>query len=214
MADPVKAKDFKEIPDLVLRSRPAARVINLVTLYRIVTFPLLIVLIVVRQEDLFKWLLLASFFTDAIDGFLARRYKATSILGSKLDSIGDDLTILAAATGLGVWHFDFVREQKLVLIILLVLFLVQLGLSIYRYRKFSTFHTYLAKAAAVITAAFLLSVFFFKEINYPLFYFAAGVTAIELIEEIILAAILREYRSNIKGLYWVLRGRKSTSPRR
>lgn len=214
MADPVKAKDFKEIPDLVLRSRPAVRVINLITLYRIVTFPLLIVLIVDRQEDLFKWLLLASFFTDAIDGFLARRYKATSILGSKLDSIGDDLTILAAATGLGVWYFDFVREQALVLIMLLVLFLVQLGLSIYRYRKFSTFHTYLAKTAAVITAAFLLSVFFFEEINYPLFYFAAGVTAIELIEEIILAAILREYRSNVKGLYWVLREKKRPPHRR
>lgn len=199
-----QATEFKDLGALLLKSGKATRVINLITLYRIVTFPLLIYLTIIDERDAFKWLLLASFFTDAIDGFLARRYKATSILGAKLDSIGDDLTVLAGAIGLFVYQLDFIKAQAWIFIVLFGLFLIQVGLSLYRYHKISTFHTYLAKIAAVITGVFLLSVFFTEGVYYPLFYAAAAVTGIELIEEVILAAILKDYRSNVKGLYWVL----------
>jgi cardiolipin synthase len=200
-----EATELKDIGTLLFKSRAAVRWVNLITLYRIITFPLLLYLALRHDLDVFKWLLLASFFTDAIDGFLARKYKATSILGAKLDSIGDDLTVLAAAVGLFVFHFDFIKEEAVVFIVLFALFLFQVGLSFYRYKKISTFHTYLAKIAAVVTALFLLSVFFAGKIYYPLFYAAAIITGIELVEEIILAAILKDYKSNVKGLYWVFR---------
>jgi CDP-diacylglycerol--glycerol-3-phosphate 3-phosphatidyltransferase len=197
-----KASDFRDI-GMLFRARSAVRVINLITLYRIVTFPLLVVLAIAGQMEAFKWFLLASFITDAIDGFLARRYQATSILGAKLDSIGDDLTVLAAALGLFLSQPDFVREQWLAFAVLFALFLAQVGLSFYRYGKMSTFHTYLAKIAAVVTAIFLLSVFFLESISYPLFYSAAAITGIEIIEEILLVLKLREYKTNVKGLFWV-----------
>lgn len=199
-------KEISEIGTLLFKSPPAVRVINLITLYRTVIFPLLVYLALRGDIEVFKWLLLASFFTDAIDGFLARKYKATSVLGSKLDSIGDDLTILAATIGMFVLHFEFIKEEALIFVALFALFLVQVGFSFYRYGKISTFHTYLAKIAAVITGLFFLSVFFLGEINYPFFYTAAIITGIELVEENILVAILKEYRSDVKGLYWVLKG--------
>ncbi|HEY9490013.1 MAG TPA: CDP-alcohol phosphatidyltransferase family protein, partial [Chryseosolibacter sp.] len=133
------------------------------------------------------------------------RYKVASVLGAKLDSIGDDLTVLAATVGLFVTRFAFIREQVTIFVVLFVLFLIQFGLSFYRHKKMSTFHTYLAKVAAVTTAIFLLSVFFFDRIYYGLFYAAVFLTGIGIIEEIILAVILKEYRSNVKGLYWVLK---------
>jgi cardiolipin synthase len=203
-----EATELKDIGTLLFKSRTAVRWINIITLYRIVTFPLLLYLALRHDLDVFKWLLLASFFTDAIDGFLARKYSATSILGAKLDSIGDDLTVLAAAVGLFVFKLDFIKEQAVIFIVLFTLFLIQVGLSFYRYKKISTFHTYLAKIAAVVTAIFLLSVFFTGQIYYPLFYGAAIITGIELLEEIMLAAILKDYKSNVKGLYWVLQAKK------
>ena len=207
--DENRATEFKDIGLLLTKSGTAVRIVNLITLYRIVTFPILVFLAIRQEIDIFKWLLLASFFTDAIDGFIARKYNATSILGSKLDSIGDDLTILAAAIGLSITRFDFVSEQALVFIALFALFLIQVGLSFYRYKKISTFHTYLAKIAAVVTAIFFLSCFFLESISYPLFHAAAVVTGIELLEEILLVVMIRDYRSNVKGLYWALRhGRK------
>ena len=205
MSDEKDPKSLSEIGTLLFRSSPAVTIVNAITLYRIVTFPVLLIFLFAGNIVVFKWLLLASFFTDAIDGVLARTYGATSILGSKLDSIGDDLTILAATLGLFVTRFDFIREQAAVFVFLFLLFLFQLAMSFYRYKKISTFHTYLAKTAAVITAVFMLSVFFLERVSYPLFYAAAIITGAELIEEIILVFKLREYRSNVKGLYWALK---------
>ena len=193
------------IRSLLFESGMAVRVINLITLYRIVTFPLLILFVIIGELDVFKWLLLASFITDAIDGFLARAFNATSILGAKLDSIGDDLTILAAVIALFVVEFDFIREELPLILILFGLFLIQLVFSIIRYKKISSFHTYLAKTAAVVTAIFLLSIFFFEQIFYPLFYAAFIVTSLELIEEIIIVFVLPKWKANVKGLYWVLK---------
>jgi CDP-diacylglycerol--glycerol-3-phosphate 3-phosphatidyltransferase len=196
-----------KIRTLLFGSGKAVRIINLVTLYRIVTFPLLIFLILNHQVNIFKWLLLASFFTDAIDGYLARKYNATSILGSRLDSIGDDLTILAAVVGLFATQIDFIEKELTLILILFGLFLIQLTFSLMRYRKISSFHTYLAKTAAVVTGIFLLSIFFFEEIIYPLFYASFVITSLELIEEIVIVFILPKWKTNVKGLYWILNGK-------
>jgi phosphatidylglycerophosphate synthase len=195
------------IRTLLFNSRKAVRIVNIITLYRIVTFPVLIVLALTHQIGIFKWLLLASFLTDAVDGFLARKYSATSVLGARLDSIGDDLTILAAMTGLFVTQLDFIMDELTLILILFALFVIQLTSSLMRYKKISSFHTYLAKAAAVVTALFLLSVFFLKEILYPLFYFSIIVTALELVEEILIVFFLPKWKANVKGLWWVLRMR-------
>jgi phosphatidylglycerophosphate synthase len=190
---------------LLFESGKAVRIVNLITLYRIVTFPLLIFLALAAQFVIFKWLLLASFFTDAIDGYLARKFKATSILGARLDSIGDDLTILAAVVGLFATQFDFIQEELTLLLILFGLFFIQLTFSLMRYNKISSFHTYFAKTAAVVTGLFLLSVFFLEEIFYPLFYASYIITLIELIEEIVIVFLLPKWKANVKGLYWVLK---------
>ena len=74
--------------------------------------------------------LTGKFHTDAIDGHLARAYKATSILGAKLDSIGDDLTVLAAVIGLFVIEFEFIRENLALILILFGLFFIALMTAI------------------------------------------------------------------------------------
>ncbi len=177
--------------------------VNLITLYRIVTAPLLLFLVITGYMDIFKWLLVLSFLTDAIDGILARKLNAVSILGARLDSIGDDLTFAVAVIGLAITRPDFIMEQWLIISILLLLFFIQLFAALYRYGKISSFHTYLAKIAAILQAIFLMASFFFSEIPYTLFYVACAFTAIDLLEEIILVKIIPEWRTDVKGLYWV-----------
>jgi len=178
--------------------------INGITLYRIITAPLLVVLLFKGEQELFKWLLGVSFFTDLIDGVLARTFKVTSILGTRLDSIGDDLTVLVAILGLGVLQPRFFIEQWIILVPLGILFLLQTGFALYRYGRITSFHTYLAKLAALAQGIFLLSFFFFEIINYPLFYSAAFITIAELAEEIIIVWVLPQWKSNVRGLWWVL----------
>ena len=50
-------------------ARGPALWVNLVTLYRTVAFPVLLVLVFADRWDWFKWMLALSFFTDSIDGF-------------------------------------------------------------------------------------------------------------------------------------------------
>ena len=187
--------------------RPSFYVINGITLYRIVAAPLLFVLVFTKHYDAFKWLLGLSFFTDLIDGYLARKYKVTSILGTKLDSIGDDLTVAAGIVGLLVFKPEFIEEEIIPLGITLVLFLIQTSLAFFRYGKMTGFHTYLAKIAAVLQGVCLLMIFFTHQPNKFLFYAAVIITCIELIEEIILVILLKEWKANIKGLYWIIANR-------
>ena len=180
-------------------------IVNGITWYRIIAAPILLVLIFTKQFDIFKWLLALSFFTDLIDGYLARKYKVVSIMGSRLDSVGDDLTVFAATIGLFVFESEFVRKEFIILIILFSLFVVQTVLALVRYKKISSFHTYFAKSAAILQGLFFILIFLLPEPLYFLFYLAAFVTGIELLEEIILVALLPQWEANVKGLFWVLK---------
>lgn len=190
------------------KHKQAWYVINGITLYRIIAAPFLLVLLFTGQHHIFKWLLGVSFFTDLIDGFLARKFKVTSVLGTKLDSIGDDLTVLVGVIGLFVLKFDFIKQQQIVFFIMLALFLIQVSYAFLRYGKMTSFHTYLAKTAALLQGVFLLLAFFTDEPNIILFYAAAGITSLELIEEIILVYLLPTWQTNVKGLYEVLKNKK------
>lgn len=179
--------------------------VNGITLYRMMAAPFLIFLIVNQRPDLFKWLLALSFFTDAIDGYLARRYKVMSVLGSKIDSIADDLTIVVAIAGVIVFKPEFLRHEITLIILLLALFILQTILAFIRYGTISSFHTYAAKMAAILQGVFLLLFFFLPRPVYMLFYITAIVTIIDLLEEIILVLMLPQWEANVKGLYWVMK---------
>lgn len=189
-------------------NKPIYYAVNGITLYRLLAAPVLFYLLLTDRIDVFKWLLAVSFFTDAIDGFMARRFAVTSQQGARMDSIADDLTVLAAIAGLFVWRAEFIYEQYAVIIPLLVLYLLQTTLALVRYGKISSFHTYLAKGAAVLQGVFLVLAFFTEPI-VPLFYAVALLTAIDLLEETVLVVLLPRWQVNVKGLYWVWKRKMS-----
>lgn len=177
-------------------------VVNGITLYRLLAAPVLLYFVIAGRIEVFKWLLAVSFLTDAVDGYMARRFRVTSTQGSKLDSVADDLTVVVAIIGLILLRPGFIREQYAVIIPLLVLYIGQTTLALVRYGKISSFHTYLAKGAAVLQGVFLVLAFFAEPI-VPLFYAVALLTAIDLLEEAVLVVLLPRWQVNVKGLYWV-----------
>lgn len=188
--------------------RTSYYVINAITAYRLVTSFFLLFLVFTGQVDIFKWMLAISFFTDAIDGFLARKYKVTSVMGARLDSIADDMTVLMAIIGVFRLKPEFIQQELVLIIILLALLVIQTVMALVRYGKISSFHTYLAKIAAVLQGSFLILLFFLPEPPLTLFYIASAVTILELLEEMIMVAVLPEWKANVHGLYWALKDRK------
>lgn len=190
-------------------SKPAFALVNLITAFRILAAPVLLVLLFTGNCESFKWLLLICFLTDLVDGELARRFQVTSVLGSKLDSIGDDLTVLVSVVAMFVRFPEFIQAEWLLIAIMLVLFVIQIAMALMRYGKISSFHTYAAKLAAFAQGLFLLNSFFFHRPSALLFYVAAVITLIDLSEEIILVILIPQWRANVKGLFWVMKEKRS-----
>lgn len=188
--------------------RTAFYIVNAITLYRISAAFYLSWLLYAGDIETFKWLLGISFFTDLIDGPLARKYKVTSKAGAYMDSIGDDLTILAGIAGTFIFKPEFLYREKVIILVLVSLFFLQIIAALYRYGKISSFHTLLAKLAAILQGSFLILLFFLPEPVYPLFYAASLITLLDLIEEIILVMILEKWEANVKGIYWVIKARQ------
>ena len=177
--------------------------VNGVTLYRAVSSVFLLYFIWTRNVEVFKWLLAISFFTDVIDGFLARRFMVSSIMGARLDSLADDLTVLMGILGIFRFQPEFLQQELPWIIILIAMYLIQTTMALVRYGRVSSFHTYMAKGAAILQGSFLILIFFLPEWPLALFHLAAVFTILDLIEEIILVLVLPEWESDVKGLYWV-----------
>ena len=178
-------------------------IVNAITMYRVLAAFFLLGLIITGRIDIFKWLLAFSFFTDAIDGLLARKYKVSSVLGSRIDSLADDLTVLMAVIGIIVFKPGFLQHEIVWVCSLLSLYVLQTTLSLIRYGRLSSFHTYLAKLSALLQGMFLILIFFLPQWPLALFHLAAIVTILDLAEEIVLTSILDEWKSDVKGLYWL-----------
>lgn len=175
--------------------------VNGITVYRIVAVLFLVFLILRHHWLVFRWLLLVSFLTDAIDGFLARRYGVISKAGAVLDSIGDDLTVAVAIFGLLVFDPKFFRSQWVVILILASLYVTQTVAALVRYGRLTSFHTWLAKIAAVSQGVFLVAVFFLARMPLLLFYTAAVLTGLDLIEELVMVFVLPHWEADVKGVF-------------
>lgn len=175
--------------------------------YRIFAVPFLLVLIWLDLQTVFTWLLLISYSTDAIDGYLARKLKITSPRGSQLDSFGDQLTLAVGIVGLYYFETDFITTNLLLIGIAFIPYFVQMLLAYTKYGKATAFHTYLAKLSAILQGVFILwSLFFTPE--YSLFYIMIVISLLETFEEITLIFMYDEWASDVKGIYWALRDKR------
>ncbi|MEJ5995295.1 CDP-alcohol phosphatidyltransferase family protein [Pedobacter sp. Du54] len=184
-------------------SKLAFRMINALTWYRIFASPVLLALIFADQVNAFKWMLALSFLTDAIDGPLARKFHIAGERGAQLDSLGDDLTVGVALVGMFRWNYEFLADHWEWMLILPILLVFEVSYAILKFGKMTAFHTYFSKAAAVLQGLYLCTFFFMGQPNKYFFYLTIVVTAIGLLEEIILVNLVKEYRCNVKGIYWL-----------
>lgn len=174
------------------------------SIFRFINAPFLIFFIVQERKTVTAILLLASFLTDAIDGYIARKQKTTSQRGAKLDSLGDALTVLLGMAAFIVFEAEFFRENFWFILAPFTLFIIQIIIAWLRFGKLTSFHTYLAKVTAVFLTLFLVVTLVFGIIQI-LFYLTFGIAILEAVEEIIISFYLKEPRENVKGLFWLLK---------
>jgi phosphatidylglycerophosphate synthase len=175
--------------------------------YRIAAVPFLLTLIWWNEREIFTWLLLVSYSTDAIDGFLARKLKITSARGSQLDSYGDQMTLVVGLIGLIQFEPYFMKENYPLILVAFVPYILQMILAFNKYGKATAFHTYLAKLSAVIQGVFILWLLFFGPV-YWLFYTMIILGVLETMEEIALIFMYDKWVAGVKGIYWALKDKR------
>lgn len=175
--------------------------------YRVAAMPFLVLLLWLGQRELFTWFLLISYSTDAIDGYLARKLKISSARGSQLDSIGDQLTFTIGLIGLIIFESDFIKVNLILILVAFLPYLLQMGIAFLKYGKTTAFHTYLAKASAVVQAAFIIWLLFFGPV-YWLFYFMIVLGLLETLEEITLIFMYENWVADVKGVLFALKDKR------
>jgi CDP-diacylglycerol--glycerol-3-phosphate 3-phosphatidyltransferase len=181
---------------------------NAISLARLLTTPVLLVAALRQWPTFFAWLLLACLVSDIVDGLLARSLRLQSPFGAALDSAADFLVMIIAAVGTITMHWSIVIVHAWQLELLAGLFLGEALIALARYGRLSSFHTYLVRVSAYAQGVFLLGLFFWGY-SAPLFYFMWIVSCLGQVEEWILLTLLPTWRSDVRGVYWVLKASRA-----
>lgn len=175
--------------------------------YRIFAAPFLLILIWLDLQLIFAWLLLISYLTDAIDGFLARRLKITSPRGSQLDSFGDQVTLIIGLIGLFYFQSNFIKTNLFLILVAFIPYILQMIIAYLKYGKATAFHTYLAKISAILQSIFILWALFFTP-EYVLFYLMIIIGILETFEEIVLIYMYDQWAADVKSIFFALRDKR------
>lgn len=85
----------------------ASNIPNLITLGRILAVPLLVWLVIHNKMEAAFWVFVAAGISDALDGFVAKRFGFVTKLGSYLDPVADKALLVSAYITLGqAGHID------------------------------------------------------------------------------------------------------------
>ena len=176
---------------------------NLLSFYRLVMAPVLVVLALADEQTLFVVFLCISFVTDVLDGIIARAWGAITSFGSRLDSIADEMTYVAALVGAFQFEYQALKPHAGLLYVYVALLILATAFPLVKFRKIPSLHLYSFKMNALFQATFFFCLFvfdFYKYLYYPVFAF--GILA--CLESMTITLLLEKPISNAKGIYWVL----------
>ena len=88
---------------------------NLISLGRLLAVPLAVWLILREAYDYAFWLVVVAGMSDAVDGFIAKRFNASTALGAYLDPMADKALLMAAYVALG--HAGEIESWLVILVV-------------------------------------------------------------------------------------------------
>ena len=183
-----------------VRSIPTA-----LTVFRLLSAPVLMVLAYMGRERFFLWLAIAALLSDVLDGALARRLGASSETGRLLDSWADLLIALVSFAGATLLWPDTMREEAGYFALVLAALVIPNAWGLLRFRRLLGYHTLSAKASGVFLAVATLMLFI--GITPIPFRVAAFVELAVAAEYIAISLMVPQWTTEMKSVWhaWRLR---------
>ena len=107
---------------------------NLLSFYRLAMAPVIGALALSEERTLFIIFLCISFVTDVLDGLIARAWNLCTKIGSRLDSIADELTYLAALVGMFQFEYHALKPHIAMLYVFIGLLVVGTLIPVVKFR--------------------------------------------------------------------------------
>ncbi len=177
---------------------------NILTLYRLLIFPVIALMIILKQEMAFAILLVISLNTDVWDGWIARRFNQKTQIGARLDSLADIGVYITALSGIIVFKMDEIGADAWLFYLFVVCYVIVIVSPLIKFGEIQSFHLYSIKIAGYFQGLFFIMLFFFgyKPIY---FYFMVNISLIGFIESLVIQLLITHMRSDLKGIFWVLK---------
>lgn len=182
---------------------------NILSFYRLISFPVVLYFAIKHIENIFVILLVINLITDALDGIIARTFNLQTEFGAQLDAYADIGMYITAVAGMLIFKFDDFAPHYISLIIFLSVFILPKIISYFKFKKFPSLHLYSSKVGGYMQGIFFFVLFVFG-FNTVFFYIVIIFAILTFIEQIAVIIVLKEDKSNAKGLYWVLKEKKLT----
>lgn len=175
---------------------------NIISIFRLLCAPILLILAWLDKETTFLTLLVITFISDALDGFIARHFNASSELGAKLDSWADVLIyIVLSISACWLWPNLILAELPYYMLIVISI-IVPATAGLLKFGTTTSYHTWSVKIAAVLTATSCL-LLFIENLAWP-FRIASLFCLLAAIEQITLTIILTKPEADVKTLWHVM----------
>ena len=185
-------------------SKELINIPNILSGYRLLSFPFVLYLELSLQEQLFAGFLIFNLFTDILDGFIARRFNLQTEFGARLDSLADNGTYILAILGIFIFKAEDFAPHLLSFYIFIGLYITTVAVSLLKFKKTPSLHLYSSKIGGYIQGFFFFLLFAFGFYT-GYYYFMITWGILSFLEHISVQLLLPEMRSNSKGLYWILK---------
>jgi cardiolipin synthase (CMP-forming) len=187
-----------------MKTRNTLHFPNILSYYRIFVSPLIFYFAISGREGHFALLLTINLISDVVDGYLARKLNLETEFGARLDSLADNFTYLLAFTGIFIFKLeDFIPHLTSFLIFAVMMASTQIT-SLIKFGRLPSFHLYSTKIGGYIQGAFFIILFTYDFIA-PFYYVMIGWGMVSAMEHIAIQLFIPEMRSNVRGLYWVIK---------
>jgi cardiolipin synthase len=183
---------------------------NILSLYRLLVFPVIMFMLFTDRETVFALLLVISLNTDVWDGWIARRFNQRTAIGARLDSLADIGMYVSALSGIIHFKMDLIGSDAWVFYLFVCCYVIVTLSPLIKFGKIQSFHLYSIKLGGYLQGIFFILLFF---VGYTpvYFYLMVNFSLLAFVENLTIQLILPEMRSDVRGLYWILkeRGRRN-----
>ena len=177
---------------------------NILSLYRLFSFPFILIFAILGHENLFAFFICFNLLTDVLDGWIARHFNQITEIGEKIDGMADNGTYLRAIVGIFLFKWTDFQNYALSFYVFLGLFLASRLFFLFKFGKFHGFHAYSGKIGGYIHGAFFLVLL--TAGFYEWFYYIMIISGYLIsFENLLIINYLKKPKSNVKGFYWLIK---------